>query len=74
MTLRLRYTAPWKLATVIDCDNEPCPSICSIGLGGAFHSQYFLEDDGMTSKVLGTDKPPYRVPLMVTCASLRAWK
>jgi len=50
MTLRLKYSAPWKSSIVIDLDNKPCASICASGLGGAYHQQYWLEDDGKAAK------------------------
>lgn len=60
----LKYSAPWKISTVIDLEKSPCPSICASGLGGAYHGQYWIEDDGKPMSKPDTNKPPYRVPLM----------
>jgi DNA (cytosine-5)-methyltransferase 1 len=64
MGATLKYSAPWKISTVIDLEKSPCPSICASGLGGAYHGQYWIEDDGKPMSKLDTNKPPYRVPLM----------
>jgi DNA (cytosine-5)-methyltransferase 1 len=66
----LKYSAPWKVAIVIDLEKMPCPSICAGGLGGAYHSQYWIEDDGKPEMKSATNKPPYRVPFMSEICSL----
>lgn len=44
-------------------DREPSPAIMAGGIGGGNCSQYWIEDDGMTTAPVQI-KPPYRVPTM----------
>ncbi len=42
--MKLRYTAPWKLETVIDLETSPAPSVMGYGIGGAYRDQYWIDD------------------------------
>ena len=42
--MKLRFTAPWRIETVIDLETSPAPSIMGYGIGGAYRDQYWLDD------------------------------
>ena len=58
-----------KFMDEIDIGNNPSPSIMAQGLGGVYHSQYWIED-GKPMTVTATDKPAYNVPTMAEIASI----
>ena len=48
---------------------NPCPTICSKGIGGRSHSQYWIEEDGKKMKVV-SEKPKYKVPSMAEISDI----
>jgi DNA (cytosine-5)-methyltransferase 1 len=69
--MKLRYTAPWKIETVINLETSPAPSIMGYGIGGAYRDQYWLDDaDTQTRRHADMNKPPYQVPSMQDIAAI----
>lgn len=59
-------TGRWfkNASQTINLEEEPSPTIAAVGISSARRNVYWLEDDGMESKVVPGGKPPYRVPSM----------
>ena len=64
MTVWIRETGGAYGGFPYNCDTDPSPTIQAKGIGGHWHSQYHLEDDGKPMTITTIDKPPYRVPTM----------
>jgi DNA-cytosine methyltransferase len=74
MTLWLRIETGGMFTNAsqrIDLDRNPAPTIGTEGIssGGGING-HWLEDDGMPSAPVQSDKPPYRVPPMAEIATL----